>query len=59
MLTIDHMLVECADLQETRGENYTTDYVKTLFEKIPEICIVEFLRAARFLWYEWSTTPCN
>ena len=44
------MLVECADLQETQGEYYTADYLKTLFEKIPEICIVEFLREAGLLY---------
>ena len=43
-LTIDHMLLECAVLQECRDEYYTADSLNTLFETIPETCIVEFLR---------------
>ena len=42
-LTIDHMLLECALLQECRDEYYTVDSLNALFETIPEICIVEFL----------------
>ena len=52
-LTIDHMLLECAALQETRDEYYTADSLKTLFEKIPETCIVEFAREAGFFYLIW------
>ena len=52
-LTIDHMLLECAALQEIRDEYYTADSLKTLFEKIPETCIVEFLREAGFFYLIW------
>ena len=47
-LTIDHMLLEYAALQEIRDEYYTAD-----FEKIPETCIVEFLREAGFFYLIW------
>ena len=36
MLTIDHMLLECEVLQESRDEYYTVDSMHTLFETIPE-----------------------
>ena len=52
-LTIDHMLLECAALQEIRDEHYTADSLKTLFEKIPTTCIVEFLREAGFFYLIW------
>ena len=52
-LTIDHMLLNCAALQEIRDEYYTADSLKTLFEKIPETCIVEFLREAGFFYLIW------
>ena len=42
-LTIDHMLLECAVLQECRDEYYRADSLNTLFETIPETFIVEFL----------------
>ena len=61
-LTIDHMLVECALLQECRDEYYTVDSLNALFETIPETCIVEFLREAGFFYLIWcnsftSTSP--
>ena len=61
-LTIDHMLLECALLQECRDEYYTVDSLNTLFETIPETCIVEFLREAGFFYLIWcnlftSTSP--
>ena len=34
-LTIDHMLLECAVLQESRDEYYTADSLNTRFETIP------------------------
>ena len=49
-LTIDHMLLECAVLQECRDEYYTADSLNTLFETIPETCIVEFLREVGFFY---------
>ena len=61
-LTIDHMLLECALLQEYRDEYYTVDSLNALFETIPETCIVEFLREAGFFNLIWcnlliSTSP--
>ena len=61
-LTIDHMLLECALLQECCDEYYTVDSLNTLFETIPETCIVEFLREAGFFYLIWcnlltSTSP--
>ena len=47
------MLLECVALQEIRDEYYTADSLKTLFEKIPETCIVEFLREAGFFYLIW------
>ena len=40
-LTIDHMLLECAVLRESRDKYYTADSLNTLFETIPETCIVD------------------
>ena len=61
-LTIDHMMLECALLQECRDEYYTVDSLNALFETIPETCIVEFLREAGFFYLIWcnlliSTSP--
>ena len=61
-LTIDHMLLECAVLQECRDEYYTVDSLNALFETIPETCIVELLREAGFFYLIWcnlstSTSP--
>ena len=53
-LTIDHMLLECAVLRESRDEYYTADSLNTLFETIPETCIVEFLREAGFFYLIWK-----
>ena len=49
-LPIDHMLLECALLQECRDEYHTVDSLNALFETIPETCIVEFLREAGFFY---------
>ena len=54
-LTIDCMLLECAVLQECHDEYYTVDSLTTLFEIIPETCLVEFLREAGFFYLIW----CN
>ena len=61
-LTIDHMLLDCALLQECRDEYYTVDSLNALFYTIPETCIVEFLREAGFFYLIWcnlltSTSP--
>ena len=61
-LTIDHMLLGCALLQECRDEYYTVDSLNALFEAIPETCIVEFLREVGFVYLIWcnllnSTSP--
>ena len=61
-LTIDHMLLECALLQECRDEYYTVDSLNALFKTISETCIVEFLREAGFFYLIWcillsSTSP--
>ena len=52
-LTFDHILLECAVLQECRDEYYTADSLNTLFETIPETCIVEFLREVGFFYLIW------
>ena len=52
-LTIDHMLMECAVLQECHDEYYTADSLNTLFETIPQTCIVEFLREVGFFYLIW------
>ena len=52
-LTIDHMLLECALLQECRDEYYTVDSLNALFETSPETCIVENLREAGFSYLIW------
>ena len=54
-LTIDHMLLECAVLQECRDEYYTVDSLNTLSETIPETCIVEILQEAGLFNLMW----CN
>ena len=53
-LTIEHMLLECTVLQQIRDEYYTADSLRTLFETIPETCIVEFLREAGFFYLIWE-----
>ena len=50
-LTIKHMLLECTVLQQIRDEYYTAESLRTLFETIPEACIVEFL-LDYVIWYE-------
>ena len=50
ILAIDHVLLECAVLRERRDKYYTTDSLNTLFETIPETCIVGFLWEAGFLY---------
>ena len=54
MLTIEQMLLECTVWQQTRDEYYTAESLRTLFETIPEACIVEFLREAGFFYIIWK-----
>ena len=58
-LTIDHLLQECAVLQEYRDEYYTVDSLNTLFATMLETCMVEFLWEAGFVWYERSDILYN
>ena len=52
-LTIDHMLLECAVLQECRDEYYTVNSLNTVFETIPETCIVESCdKQDSSIWYD-------
>ena len=53
-LTIEQMLLECTVLQQIRDEYYTTESLRTLFETIPEACIVEFLREAGLFYLIWK-----
>ena len=48
-LTIDHMLLECALLQECRDEYYTVDSLNALFETIPEISCEKRYSS---IWYD-------
>ena len=52
-LNIDHVLLEYAALQEIRDEYYTAESLKTIFKKIPQTCIAEFLREAGFFYLIW------
>ena len=52
-LTIEHILLECTVLQQSRDEYYTVDSLRTLFETTPEACIIEFLREAGFYYLIW------
>ena len=53
-LTIEHILLECTVLQQSRDEYYTVDSLRTLFETIPEACIIEFLREAGLFYLIWK-----
>ena len=47
------MLLECVVVQEYRDEYYIADSLNTLFETIPETCIVEFLREVGLFYLIW------
>ena len=49
-LTIDHMLLESAVLQERRDEYYAADSLYSLFERGHETCIIESLQEVGFLY---------
>ena len=53
-LTIEDMLLECTVLQQIRDVYYTAESLETLFETIPEVCIIEFLREAGFFYLIWK-----
>ena len=44
---------DCLTKQHSRDEYYTADSLRTLFETVPEACIVEFLREAGFFNLIW------
>ena len=48
------MLLECTVLQQIGDEYYTAESLRTLFEMIPEVCMVEFLREAGFFYLIWK-----
>ena len=50
-----YMLLECTVLQQNRNEYYSVDSLGTLFETIPEACIVEFLGEAGLFYLIWMT----
>ena len=50
MLTIDHMLLECAVLHESHDKYYTADSFHTISKTVPKTCIVKFLQEARFVY---------
>ena len=50
-LTIGHMLLGCAD--ECRDEYYTADSLDTLFETIPETCLLKLLWEVGFFYLIW------
>ena len=52
-LSIYHMFLECAVVQECRDEYYTADSLNILFETIPETYTVEFLWEAWFFFLMW------
>ena len=59
-LAIDHMLLECALLQESREEYYISKSLKTVFEKIPTTRDRDFPKMLDFpVWYERSNTIGN
>ena len=47
------MLLECTVLQHIRDEYYTADSLGTLFETVPETCIVEFLGEGGVFYMIW------
>ena len=54
------MLLECAVSQECRDKYYATDSLRTLFETIPETCIVEsYEKQESSIWNEWSDILYN
>lgn len=45
-LTVKHILIECADLEETRGRHYQATNLASLFEEVAPFRVVDFLREA-------------
>ena len=52
-LTIEQILLEYMALQQSRDEYYIAHSLRTLFETIPEACIIEFLREDVFFNPIW------
>ena len=50
---IEHILLECTVLQQSRDEYYTVDSLRTHFETIAEACTVEFMREDGFYYLLW------
>ena len=44
-LTVNHILIECVDFNETRNEFYATNTIKELFEKVHSNKFIDFVRA--------------
>ena len=59
ILTIDHMLLKCVMLGESRDEYYTADSLNVLFETVPETSIVEFLQEAWFFYLIWMISSSH
>ena len=55
-LTIENILMECTSMQQSHDEHYTVDSLRSIFETIPEACIIEFLREAGFYYLIWMAT---
>ena len=53
---MEHMLLVCTVLLQS-DEHYTADSLGTLFEMVPEACIVKKL--GHFIWYEWPYIQNN
>ena len=59
IVTIDHMLLECAVLQESRDECYPADSLNTV-ETIPKTCVMDsYEKQGSSIWYEWLDILCN
>ena len=48
-----HMLLGCAVFQESRDEYCTADSLNTLFETVPETCLVELRQEVEFFCRVW------
>ena len=42
--TVEHILIECIDVMDTRVKHYTADNLKVLFRDVPPDKIFDFLR---------------
>ena len=53
-LSIEHILLECTVLQQSRDEYYTVGSLGTLFATITEAYIIAFLRETGFFYLIWK-----